>query len=150
MKKLITLTSLSLSLIVGTAHAQGLGEPILKVPANSSQPAKSKNFVINESLGRAWVEVDLYHALSESSDHYRAIVPGLRYDNLSKSVVFENDGKRVVCATVNEIGWWLFKQNQVTSTGQCELSHRYIKSPVDNGFTIDHIEHFEVHFTPAT
>lgn len=130
------------------AHADTSADAILKLPASSMQPAKSKSFVINEAMGRAWVEVDFYYALSETSDNYRVAVPGLRYDRELSQVVFESDGKRVVCATVANKGWGVFKQKHVLATGNCELSHRYVKKPVDNGFTIEHIEQFEVHFKP--
>lgn len=138
----------SLWLGLSAAHASTSTDAILKLPASSMQPAKSKSFVINEAMGRAWVEVDFYYALSETSDNYRVAVPGLRYDRELSQVVFESDGKQVVCATVSNKGWGIFKQKHVLATGNCELSHRYVKKPVDNGFTIEHIEQFEVHFKP--
>lgn len=138
----------SLWLGLSAAHAGTSADAILKLPASSMQPAKSKSFVINEAMGRAWVEVDFYYALSETSDNYRVAIPGLRYDRELSQVVFESDGKQVVCATVADKGWGIFKQKHVLATGNCELSHRYVKKPVDNGFTIEHIEQFEVHFKP--
>lgn len=140
--------ALVLSLGLPVAHAGSAGIPILKMPANAFAPSKSKSFVINPELGRAWVEVDFYYPHSESSDHYRIAVPGLSYDTAKAEVIFQEDGRRVVCATVAEKGWWIFKHDQVKATGACELSHRYVKIPVDNGFTIEHVEQFEVHFTP--
>ena len=138
----------SLWLGISAAHASNSTEPILKLPASSMQPAKSKSFVVNEALGRAWVEVDFYHALSETSDHYRVAIPGLRYDKAQSQVIFESDDSRVVCANVVTSGRGIFKQKQVQPTGNCELSHRYVKKAVDNGFTVEQIEQFEVHFKP--
>jgi len=148
-KQLSTLVlGLSLGLGLSTAHAAANSISILKMPASSLEPSKSKSFVINPELGRAWVEVDFHYALSESSDHYRIAVPGLRYDKANSEVIFESDGNRVVCATVVQKGWGIFKHDRVKATGACELTHRYVKLPVDNGFTIEHVEQFEVHFKP--
>lgn len=150
MSKRLSTLALALSLGFGfpAAQAASNGIPILKMPASSLEPSKSKSFAINPELGRAWVEVDFYYALSETSDHYRIAVPGLRYDKARSEVVFENDGKRVICANVVQKGWGIFKHDQVEATGACELTHRYIRVPVDNGFTIEHVEQFEVNFKP--
>lgn len=134
---------------VAISSATWASEPIFKVPANNSTATKSKTFAIDEKLGRAWVEIDFYYAMSETSDHYRVAVPGLRYDPTQSQVIFENDGQRVICANVVRKGWGPFKHQQLQPTGACELSHRYIKKPIDNGFRIEHVEQFEVHFKPT-
>ena len=149
MLKKLSAIALVLSLGLPVAQASTDSTAILKMPASAFAPSKSKNFVINPELGRAWVEVDFYYSLSESSDHYRIAVPGLSYDKASNQVVFQEGDKRVVCANVTRKGWGIFKHDRVEPTGACELSHRYVKIPVDNGFTIEHVEQFEVHFKPT-
>lgn len=149
MFKKLSAIALVLGLGMPVAQAATDSTAILKMPASAFAPSKSKSFVINPELGRAWVEVDFYYSLSESSDHYRIAVPGLSYDKAKGEVVFQEGDKRVVCATVTPKGWGIFKHDQVKATGACELSHRYVKIPVDNGFTIEHVEQFEVHFKPS-
>ncbi len=141
--------ALGLGLALPAAQAADDSSRIYKTPTGAADASKSKKFVINSELGRAWVEVDLYYAMSETSDHHRIVVPGLSYDREKSEVVFDADGRRVVCATVQQRGWWIFKHEDIEATGDCELTHRYVKVPTDNGFAIDHIEHFEVHFKPV-
>lgn len=146
------LSAIALALGLGFAlpavHAASDDTRIFQAPKSAFEASKSKKFVINPELGRAWVEVNLYYTASESTDYYRVAVPGLSYDPSRAEVVFDADGKRVVCATVEQSGWWLFRHENVKPTGACELTHRYVKVPVDNGFAVEHIEHFEVHFKP--
>jgi len=78
------------------------------------------------------------------------LVPGLTYDKKGSQVVFNADGQSVVCANVRESGFWIFKHERIEPTGDCELTRRYVKVPVDNGFGIDTIERFEVHFKPVS
>lgn len=144
----IVALALSLGLAAPAAQAAEDGTRIFKSPTGAFSASKSKKFAINPELGRAWVEVDLYYAMSETSDYYRVAVPGLSYDRERFEVVFDAEGRRVVCATVEQRGWWIFSHDRIEATGDCELSHRYVKVPVDNGFAIEHIEHFEVHFKP--
>lgn len=55
MFKKISALALVFSLGLPTAQAANNGIPILKMPATSLEPSKSKSFVINSELGRAWV-----------------------------------------------------------------------------------------------
>lgn len=123
---------------------------IYKTPIAAAEASKSKRFAINDDLGRAWVEVEMYFSVSESTKYHRVAVPGLSYDRERAEVVFDADGRRVICATVEQRGRWIFAHQKIEPTGACELTHRYVKVPVDNGFAIEHIEHFEVHFKPDT
>lgn len=122
--------------------------PILSRPVSEQILNESKQFAINADLGRAWVEVALSTSGSDVTENYQVRVPGLRYDAAREAVVFQAQGQEVVCATVKPSGWWLFKGHRITPTGACQLSHRYVRTPVDNGFHIDDIQHFEVLFQP--
>ncbi|MES0873645.1 hypothetical protein [Sinimarinibacterium thermocellulolyticum] len=141
--------ALGLGLVLPAVQAADDGTRIFKTPVGAAEASKSKKFVINPELGRAWVEVDFHYAVSETSDHHRVAVPGLRYDRERSEVVFDADGRRVVCATVQDRGRWVFRHHHIKPTGNCELMHRYIKVPMDDGFYISHIEHFELHFKPS-
>lgn len=140
--------ALGLSLSAKTAVAEE-SKPIFKAPISAAEASKSKRFGINPELGRAWVEIDVYPDFSETSDTYRVPVPGLRYDKDSRQVVYGADGKQVVCANVRDTGAWIFKSHRVEPTGDCELTRRYVNVPIDDGFAVDVIEHFEVHIKSA-
>lgn len=143
-----TALALGLSLSAATAVAAEAG-PIFKAPISASEASKSKRFGINPELGRAWVEIDVYFALSETYESYRAAVPGLSFDKRSSQVVYDAEGEKVVCAEVRETGRWIFKSQRIEPTGNCELTRKYVKVPIDNGFTVNVVEHFEVHFQTA-
>ena len=143
-----TALALGLSLSALTAAAAET-TPIFKAPIGAQEASKSKAFGINPELGRAWVEIQVYHDPTELNETYRVPVPGLRYDKASQQVVYEAEGRKVVCANVRETGGWIFKNQRVEPTGDCELTRRYAKVPIDDGFAVDVIEHFEVHFKPV-
>lgn len=140
--------ALSLAAAVPAATAAGDATRIFNTPTGAAEASKSKRFGINDELGRAWVEVEMYYSTSESTDYHQVAVPGLSYDRERAEVVFDAEGRRVVCATVEQRGRWIFAHQKIEPTGACELTHRYVKVPVDNGFAIEHIEHFEVLFKP--
>jgi len=144
-----TALTLGLSLSAVTASAADT-TPIFKAPIGATEASKSKTFGINTDLGRAWVEIDIYRDPSETTETYRVQVPGLSYDKDKAQVVYSSDGQTVVCANVRNTGGWIFKHQRVEPTGDCELTRKYVKVPVDDGFGIDVIEHFEVHFKPAS
>lgn len=148
-KQMLLVLALSLGLGATAVQAKETQQRIFKTPASAFVPNPSKNFAVNPELGRAWVEVNLFYPSSEMTESHRVAVPGLRYDRERAEVVFENAQQRVVCATVQESGWWIFSHNRVRPTGDCELTHRYEEHPSDNGFTVEHIEHFEVHLKAA-
>lgn len=139
---------LGLALAQSTALAADSSTAIFKAPVGAADASKSKTFAINRDLGRAWVEIDLYYNTSETTDTRRVVVPGLSFDPAASAVVFKAQGKTVECAKVEERGW-IFKHTRIEPTGNCELTHKYVEVPVDNGFTIEQVEHFEVHFNPA-
>lgn len=138
-----------LALAQSTVLAADSRTAIFKAPVGASDASKSKKFAINHDLGRAWVEIDLHYSHSESSETHRVVVPGLSFDPSSSAVVFKAEDKTIECATVKERGRWLFKHTVIEPTGRCELTHKYVKVPVDNGFAIEEIQHFEVHFNPG-
>ena len=143
-----TALTLGLSLSAVTAAAAET-TPIFKAPISALDATKSKTFGINPELGRAWVEVIVYENRSELVDTYRVPVPGLRYDKGSSQVVYDAEGKQVVCANVRKSGNWFFKSQRIEATGNCELTRKYVQVPIDDGFAVDVIEHFEVHFKPV-
>lgn len=146
----ITAATLTLGLCLASGTAAAVDSTaIFKAPIGAHEASKSKTFGIDPELGRAWVEISVYHDRSENSDTYRVAVPGLRYDSGSGNVVYEAGAKQVVCANTQPSGFWVFKSQRVVATGDCELTRKYVSAPVDDGFSVQVIEHFEVYFKPA-
>lgn len=119
---------------------------IFTAPISAHEASKTKRYAINPELGRAWVEIDIVRGLSETSESHRVTVPGLSYQAESSQVVFEADGRSVVCADVRDAGRWIFKHQRIVPTGACELTPRYVTVPQDDGFGVDLVEYFEVRF----
>ena len=137
-----------LSLSASSAVAETT--PIFKAPIGSQEASKTKRFGINPELGRAWVEIEIWQNTSETSELHRVLVPGLSYSKEASQIVFNSDRQSVVCANVRESGFWIFKHERIEPTGDCELTRKYVKVPIDDGFSVDVIEHFEVHFKPVS
>jgi hypothetical protein len=149
MRSTLSVLALTLSLMApSAARASDSATRIFQAPTGFWEATKSQRFGFNPELGRAWVEIDFHYRVSEASETHRVRLPGLAYDPERSEIVFDANGKRVVCAKVEPRGRWLFKHHHVEPTGACELTQRYVNVPVDNGFAIDQIEHFEVHFSP--
>lgn len=142
--------ALALGLGTSASALQADTTPIFKAPLSSLDASKSKRFAINPELGRAWVEIEVWHNFSENTEFHRVQIPGLSYKQDTAQVVFAQDEKTVVCAEVETGGFWIFKHERIKPTGDCELTRKYVKVPVDDGFSVDVIEHFEVHFKPAS
>ena len=145
----IATTALVLGLSLSAANAVATEPaPIFTAPIGQ-EASKSKRFAINPELGRAWVEIDVSHSFSETTESHRVAIPGLAYNTDSRQVVYDAEGKTVICANVRETGSWIFKSHRIEPTGDCELTRKYVKVPIDDGFVVDVIEHFEVHFKPV-
>jgi hypothetical protein len=110
---------------------------VLDEPVHYDRGAEAR-FEINRSMGRAWVEASAIdsHATAEESGRtqdFRALVPGLRYDEATRQVVFGKDGREVPCATVKNrriLG------RSYKSTGHCALSATIERRAVDDGFHV--------------
>lgn len=107
---------------------------------------KTSTFAINPELGRAWVEVTFDPPSPEDRpDVVRVQVPGLSYDADSGAIVFRKGDAIVECARVEPRGIGPFKRHAIAPTGRCELTHRYVQAPMDDGFVIENVRRFEVH-----
>lgn len=149
MSKFLLAAALSLGLGAAPAIASSESRLIFKAPIGEQQASKSKRFAINSELGRAWVEIDVWHNPSETGEMHRVQVPGLSYDKAKAQVVFTANGQSVVCAKVQESGVLIFKHQRIEPTGDCELTRRYVQVPVDNGFNVEVLEHFEVYLNTS-
>jgi hypothetical protein len=133
MKKLILATCLALCSLV---HA---GEIILSDKNVSyGETFLSGTFQINESLGRAWVEISYGYGDPEAMpDNKRIQVKGLAFDKTTNDIFLETETGRIVCA-YQKIG--LFGIKSIRPTGNCKFKRTYYTVTRDNGFEIEEIE----------
>lgn len=145
-----SLVAIALGTAASTAVAS-TGE--LRIFENHPHPSiqrKTSTFAINAELGRAWVEVTFDAASPEDRpDVVRVRVPGLSYDAATKTIVFQADDRVVECARVERRGRGPFARHTIEPTGRCELTHRYVRVPIDDGFAIEEVQRFEVHLKTA-
>lgn len=103
------------------------------------------NFVINEKLGRAWIEVEVPSADPESlSDVYRTKVEGLFYDEAASAVVLEHEGEQVTCAEVKVRGRSIFRTVKIKQTRSCEFKGEWYKVSYDDGFEIKIVKRYRI------
>jgi hypothetical protein len=106
-------------------------------------PSHMENATVTTSFNgqdsRAWVEISLYHTEDREAAGEQQIirksVPGLRMDPASHEVVYETNGKSVVCAKI--------RGERVEDTGKCTLTEQTLapsprtpSSKLDDGFTV--------------
>jgi hypothetical protein len=110
-----------------------------QVRANDHDMVKTK-FNVNEKLGRAWVEVSLIEISDEEydlADQLRLKVNGLTYDMNTQEIVYNNNGKNVVCAQMQTSRSWLgIKTSKLVNTGSCVIGYKNSEESYDDGFYI--------------
>lgn len=117
---------------------------VYKAPRPLFDALPVKQFGISPELGRAWIDVALHERFGEGQmEFHRVYVPGLSYDASRREVVYEADGRRVVCAR-NAPGGQALK---VKATGVCKLSYRLVMGTIDDGSKLVDVPKFEVHLT---
>jgi hypothetical protein len=106
----------------------------------------SPEFQINKSLGRAWVNVAEAEYMGDSSYYRdnRVLVPGLSYDASERTIVFEKNGERIVCAELYNRRFVIDRGNSVRMTERCSFSQKKVTLPVDNGFEIRNVKMVQV------
>jgi hypothetical protein len=132
MKKLILATCLVLSSL---AHS---GEIVLSDTVYSyGETFAQGDFQINESLGRAWVQLTYYPADPEANSILeRKQIKGLSFDATSQEVFLETETGRIVCA-YQKTG--LFRIKTIRPTGNCLFKKSLYKVSRDNGYEIETI-----------
>ena len=103
------------------------------------------SFVINEELGRAWVEVDVADQDPESlGSTYRVKIEGLSYDKATSSVLVEHEGEVVTCAVKRTYGRSVFKTERINMTNRCSFQGAWRKITYDDGFEIKQTEKYKI------
>lgn len=142
MKKILVAISM---LIIGSATASEIKIFDKSVYEIGYTNNINQSFVINEELGRAWVEVDVADLDPESmGSTYRVKVEGLSYDKASSSVLLQHEGQIVTCATFKTQGILIFKTKVLKMSDRCAFKSGWRKFSYDDGFEIKQAEKYKI------
>lgn len=118
-------------------------------PTNTEPVSMSSyHFEVNEETNRARIVVDytypdqlIYGPDDDTRGPYPTIVqiPGLTYDPSSHAVVYESNGVRNVCATVDVHDGLFGRHIKVKNTGACTVSTVVADHVADDGWSLHHI-----------
>lgn len=128
-------------------------------PTNSEPVSMSGyHFEVNEETGRARVVVlytypdQMTYGPDDDAGGPRPTVvqlPGLAYDKAAHSVVFDSNGTKAICATVNEAANIFGHHLRVKNTGACTVTSVVADHSEDTGWDIHRFRaldtYFEVH-----
>lgn len=111
-----------------------------------SQKDVKPSFRVNESLGRAWVNVQLEDRKFDdvSYDDHRVKVEGLSMNADKTAIVFEKDGALIDCASVSPKRGLFGRVLIIHPTGNCTFTWKTVKVDVDNGFEIRRVPKLQV------
>jgi hypothetical protein len=128
--------------------------PINHEPVSMS----SYHFEVNDETGRARVVVEYtypdqmtYGPDDDSGGPRQTVVqlPGLSYDKMAHAVVYNANGTKATCATVNETANIFGHHLKVKNTGACSVSTVLADHAEDTGWDIHRFRaldtYFEVH-----
>ena len=128
MKKLVLCLSL---FVFSVAHAS----MILETPTKAMAHKTKAKFEINRANDTAWVvlEQTVHQRRGRGESHdvtyeTKAMVPGLSFDSATSTIVLEQDGALVECATVELRGISIFRYNKITPNG-CKLVVKRVDRP---------------------
>jgi hypothetical protein len=148
-----SLVLISLLALVEASADERWSVPVLESEMDTSDASVSgRKFGLEPELGRAWVEVEVREPgtgeESGSTRTLRAKVDGLRYDPVTRTIVFEREegsGKRSIpCVRVEaRKRLWVRYEKQVP-TGKCLIQARILEKKVDTGFELRTREVLEV------
>jgi hypothetical protein len=95
-------------------------------------------FVVNEELGRAWVNVVTIHDLGDESDEvdHFVKVEGLSFDKATQEVVYSGGEFKVTCARYVTRGRGIFRSTRLINSDACRfVESREVRS-IDDGFYV--------------
>ena len=115
-------------------------------PTNTEPVSMSSyHFEVNEETNRARVVVDYTYPdqlIYDPDDDTRGPdpsivqIPGLTYDPVAHAVVYESNGVRDVCATVDVHGGLFGHHIKVKNTGVCTVSAVVANHVLDDGWSL--------------
>ncbi len=123
----------------------GLPEPV---------SIESYAFEVNKETGRARVVVEYTYLDRPVSgleggvgpQPMLAQLPALIYDLAANAVVYIGDGRRTVCATVQQRRVLRWKKSTVKSTGACIVTSQTVDHAEDDGWRIHRFRAIDVFF----
>lgn len=95
-------------------------------------------FMINQDLGRAWVNIVTSHDWGEDEfeeDNF-VKVEGLSFNQDTQEVIYTDETLEVVCATLITRGRGIFKRTKLVASGNCSLVDSVETRSIDDGFRI--------------
>ncbi|HYL15779.1 MAG TPA: hypothetical protein VEV41_22275 [Terriglobales bacterium] len=111
-------------------------------------------FEVNEETARARVVVDYMYrdqmVFAEEDGHIPeptyAQIPGLVYEPSTHAIVYERDGRKTVCAVVQERRSRFLSGPRVKPTGNCTVSAKTTDHAEDDGWRIRRFRAIDVYF----
>ena len=97
------------------------------------------NYEVDDSLGRAWVILELEEDNDEENFYFkRVVVPGMSFDADKGHVVIEKNGRNTVCAELEHGFVFGIPYQRFSETGKCPINITTETVEVDNGFSLDY------------
>jgi hypothetical protein len=110
-------------------------------------------FQIEPETDRARIEVDYTYPDRANFEFERGAgpqptftqLPGLKYDVAARTVVYDQGGKKSVCARVRDRKFLFWKSIKVQATGACVVTSRVTTHAEDDGWRIRHISSLDTY-----
>ena len=110
-------------------------------------------FEVNEETARARVVVDYMYRdqmmFAGEDGHIPeptyAQIPGLVYEPSTRAIVYERDGRKTICAVVQERRTRFLSGPRVKPTGNCTVSAKATDHAEDNGWRIQRFRAIDVY-----
>lgn len=118
---------------------------VAETPVDFFRPEARAAFAVNQSMGRAWIELEMYDSrgngeVGNGSVVSRHKVEGLVFNAATSTIALTHEGQLFECATVSR-RWY---GTRINPTG-CELKIRKVKLTVDDGYNSYKRDFFQVH-----
>jgi hypothetical protein len=105
----------------------------------------SQEFVVNEEMGRAWIEFSVNDSDPEApSTEFRTKVDGLSFDANTSAIVIDHEGQIVTCANIVTKGRSVFRTRVVKPTGRCTFKGEWRKITYDNGYEMKETHRYSI------
>ena len=133
------------------AEYEPINSPTNREPVSLS----SFHFEINEETGRARVVADYTYPdllIYGPNDPTRgpqstiAQIPGLSYDGATHQIVYDANGARTVCATVEQRRGLFGQRTKIKNTGACFVTARVSEHAEDDGWNIHRFRAIDTYF----
>ncbi len=106
-------------------------------------------FEFNESLGRAWVNVEIAENWGDDTSFYdnRVKIEGMSFNAADRTIVLERNGEEIICASLYNRRYVIDGGRSIRNSGRCTFSVKKETIEVDNGFEINRVRVLRVYMT---